>query len=76
MVLVATDKFIRQNVDIFSEAEVVALAEKVTQLQSTLEGNDKDVILATLDDLNHFSRPMAERAMDRAVGLALRGNKV
>ena len=76
MVLVATDKFIRQNVDIFSEAEVVGLAEKVTHLQSTLAGNDKDVILASLDDLNHFSRPMAERAMDRAVGLALRGNKV
>lgn len=76
MVLVATDKFVKQNVDIFSEEEVLSLAEKVTELKQLVDENDKDAILKSLDELNFYSRPLAERAMDRAVGLALKGNKV
>lgn len=76
MVLNATDKFVRQNIDIFTQEEVNGLAENVVQLQETIETQDKDKILTALDKLNHYSRPLAERAMDRAVGLALKGNKI
>lgn len=76
MVLNATDKFVKQNVDIFSENEIITLAEKAEMLQNMVKQEDKDQILSAMDELNNYSRPLAERAMDRAVALALKGNKV
>ncbi|MBK8388081.1 MAG: Fe-S protein assembly chaperone HscA [Saprospiraceae bacterium] len=76
MVLNATDKFVKQNVDIFSESEIITLAEKAEMLQNMVKQEEKDQILSAMDELNNYSRPLAERAMDRAVALALKGNKV
>jgi len=76
MVLNATDKFVKQNVDIFSESEIITLAEKAEKLQQMVIQENKDQILSAMDELNNYSRPLAERAMDRAVALALKGNKV
>ncbi|MFZ1787734.1 MAG: Fe-S protein assembly chaperone HscA [Saprospiraceae bacterium] len=76
MVLNATDKFVKQNVDIFSESEIITLAAKAEMLQNMVKQEEKDKILSAMDELNNYSRPLAERAMDRAVALALKGNKV
>jgi hypothetical protein len=34
------------------------------------------LLQAAIEELNHFSRPFAERVMDIAVSMALKGNRI
>ena len=75
-VILASAKFIEQNAAIFSELEVKDLKTYIQKLKEAVEGTDKDLINKAMDELNTFSRPLAERAMDHNISEAMKGKKL
>ena len=75
-VILASAKFIEQNAAIFSEVEVKDLKSYIQKLKEAVEGTDKDLINKAMDELNTFSRPLAERAMDHNISEAMKGKKL
>jgi molecular chaperone HscA len=75
-VLQATNKFLKQNVDILSKEEVEGLLAMAKLLEEAVAGEDKDLINKQMELLNDFARPLAERAMDRTVSEAMQGKKI
>ena len=75
-VLQATDKFLQQNISIFSKDESEAVLAYSKNLESAVEGEDKDLIQKYMDELNEFARPLAERAMDYTISEAMKGKSI
>lgn len=75
-VILASAKFIEQNEAIFTKEEIIALNEFVQKLKDAVAGTDKDIINKAMDELNTFSRPLAERAMDHNISEAMKGKKL
>ncbi len=76
MVLQATDKFLKQNINIFSKEETENVLDFANKLNEAVEGEDKDLIQKCMDDLNDFARPLAERAMDNTIAEAMKGKEI
>jgi len=68
-----TAKFITQNNSILSEEEVTTLEKFASELTTAIAGSDKDAIESKMEELNAYSRPIAERAMDANIATALKG---
>ena len=69
-------RFLEKN-----EAQVSAQeksdTEKLTEsLKLALNSGDKDLILKSIDELNEFTRPFAERLMDTAISVAMKGKAI
>ena len=75
-VLQATDKFLQQNISIFSKDESEAVLDYSKKLANAVEGEDKDLIQKYMDELNEFARPLAERAMDYTISEAMKGKQL
>lgn len=75
-ILSVTEKFIAKNVSLLTKEEMVATAAAMQNLQMALTMNDKNLIQTKIEELNEISRPFAERAMDQAVGGALKGKQI
>jgi molecular chaperone HscA len=75
-VLQATDKFLQQNLAIFSKEESEAVLEFAKNLDLAVKGEDKDEIQKCMDELNEFARPLAERAMDHTIANAMKGKSL
>ena len=75
-ILSVTEKFIGKNGDLLSKDELVATAEAMQALQLALTMEDKNLIQTKMEELNEITRPFAERAMDIAVGAALKGKTI
>lgn len=75
-VLQATDKFLKQNISIFSKEESESVLDFATKLKEAIEGEDKDLIQKYMDELNDFARPLAERAMDYTIAEAMKGKAI
>ena len=75
-VLQATDKFLQQNISIFSKDESEAVLDYSKKLANAVEGEDKDLIQKYMDELNEFARPLAERAMDYTISEAMKGKSI
>lgn len=71
-----TEKFIKQNATVLDEQEKINLLEMLTTIKSMIEGTDLDAIKSTIEILNEYSRPIAERALDHQVTLALSGKQI
>jgi len=71
-----TTKFLRQNDAILTEEEKQVLQTLATGIELSIEGTDKDAIQAAMDEINEYSRPIAERAMDANIADALKGKGV
>ncbi len=74
--LEATEKFIAKNANLLSKEEMIATAEAMQALQLSLTMTDKNLIQSKIEALNEISRPYAERAMDEAVGKAMKGKLI
>lgn len=74
--LSTTEKFIQKNAAHLTKDELMqtASAMQALQLASTME--DKDLIQTKIEELNNISRPYAERIMDEAVSMAMKGKTV
>lgn len=75
-VIMATSKFLEQNKDILSDAEIKGVEELNGLLIDSVKGEDKDLINKYMDDLNTFAQPLAQKAMDRTISEAMKGKKV
>lgn len=75
-VIQASHKFIQQNEKMLSESDKEELGTYLSRLQEAINARDKQQIIVVMDELNTFSRPLAEQALDFAVKQALAGKKV
>ncbi len=75
-ILLSSEKFIKQNETILSEDEILTLKKHLDQLRISVAGEDKDLINKEMQNLNEFSTPLAHRALDHNIGLAIKGKAV
>ncbi len=74
--LLTTEKFMQKNFDQLTAVEVTETSLAMQSLQLSLDMNDKNLIQTKTGELNDISRPYAERIMDLAIGMAMKGNKI
>ena len=74
--LQAADKFLQQHRSLLSEEELRQTNSLIEALAGAVKGEDKDAILQAIDKLNEYTRPFAERAMDKTIAEAMKGKKV
>jgi molecular chaperone HscA len=75
-ILDVTEKFLTKNTELITKEEMLATAQAMQNLQLALTMDDKNLIQTKIEELNEISRPFAERAMDAAVGGALKGKTI
>ncbi len=68
-----SEKFIEQNAAILSSEEVKTLKSHIGTLRSQIESGTKDDINGAMDALNAYSTPLAQRALDHNIAVALKG---
>ncbi|RTL59816.1 MAG: Fe-S protein assembly chaperone HscA [Sphingobacteriales bacterium] len=71
-----TQNFINKNREHLTEAEINATGNAVKNLQDAMAKEDKDAIQRKIEALNELSRPYAERLMDKAISMAMKGKSV
>ncbi|HMG81859.1 MAG TPA: Fe-S protein assembly chaperone HscA [Ferruginibacter sp.] len=74
--LETTEKFIQKNAALLSKEELMETANAMQALQLSITMEDKDLIHTKVEELNDISRPYAERIMDQAVSLAMKGKAI
>lgn len=74
--LLATTKFLKQNADWLSTEESEGIIERRDKLELATKGQDKDLIYRLLQELNDFSTPLAQKALDISIAHALKGTKI
>lgn len=74
--LLTTERFIQKNAALLSKEELSETAIAMQALQLSLTMQDKNLIHEKVEALNNISRPYAERVMDQAVSLAMKGKMV
>jgi len=74
-VLLHLDKFIAGNASLFDESSIIKMQELGQILNQKVKEDDKSAIDQAMHELNSFTRPLAELALDHAVAAALVGNK-
>jgi molecular chaperone HscA len=71
-----TEKFINKNAALLSREELMDTAAAMQALQLSITLEDKDLIHTKIEELNNISRPYAERVMDQAIAVAMKGRTV
>ncbi len=74
--LATTEKFINKNATYLSQEELMQTAAAMQALQLAITMEDKDLIHTKVETLNDISRPYAERIMDQAIAVAMKGKSV
>lgn len=69
-------RFLEKNAVLLSEEEITTTKQRCEFLRNTLTNSDKDTILQGIDALNEYTRPFAERLMNKAVSSALSGTHI
>jgi molecular chaperone HscA len=75
-ILDTTRQFIDKNRSFLTEEEVAVTKQAMDELNKTLSHGDKDQVYAAIEKLNEISRPYAERLMDNAIGIAMKGKTI
>lgn len=71
-----TEKFLATHHALLNETEIEATKAKIESLRKELTNIDRHIIQQSIEDLNQFTRPFAERVMDWAIGESMRGKKI
>lgn len=74
--IATTNAFLEKNKEHLTDIEITATRNAVEELRQAAQGNNKDQIQVLHEKLNDISRPFAERIMDLAIGLAMKGKKI
>ena len=74
--LATTEKFIQKNAAHLAKEEMIQTAAAMQALQLSLTMEDKDLIHTKVEELNDISRPYAERIMNQAIAVAMKGKAV
>ena len=75
-VVLAAEKFVVQNASILSAEEIEATKALTEQLRTTVSGDSKDMINAAMEDLNVYTEPLAHRALDANIAVAMKGKQL
>lgn len=70
------ERFLQKNSDYVSIAEITETTKYIQALKDALTSGDKDLIHKSIDELNEFTRPFAERLMDQAISTAMKGKSI
>lgn len=70
------ERFLEKNADQVSEKEAADTLKLVQILKSALSSDKKDLIHKSIDELNEFTRPFAERLMNTAISSAMKGKAI
>jgi molecular chaperone HscA len=74
--LETTTKFIQKNATLLTQQEIIDTANALQALQLAITMDDKDLIHVKIEELNNLSRPFAERVMDQAIAVAMKGKSI
>ena len=74
--LETTERFIQKNIVLLTKEEMNDSAAAMQAPQLALTMDDKDLIHSKVEALNDISRPYAERIMDQAIAVAMKGKTV
>ena len=75
-VVLASEKFVKQNQDILSDTEIATTKTLTDDLRKSVSGDDKNIINAAMEALNIYTEPLAHRAMDVNIATAMKGKKI
>ena len=71
--IVELESVMKKDGDLLDDAEKGRLNRQIAVLRNAALGSDRDYIDAEAQELGRLSQPFAERRMDRAIGVALKG---
>jgi len=74
--LYTVERFLQKNSDFLSIAEIAETTQYIKTLKEALTSGDKDAIHKAIDAINEFTRPFAERLMDVAISVAMKGKSI
>lgn len=72
----STTQFIRKNKEFLTKQELSETETAIQQLSGLLTTGSKDEIQRGIESLNEISRPYAERLMDEAISIAMKGKRI
>ena len=72
----ATQQFLEKNTSFLSDEEIAKTTNAMMYLRNLLLSDKKDEIHKAIEQLNEISRPYAERLMDHAISVALKGKTI
>lgn len=75
-ILQTAEKFVSKNSQYLQLNEIEQTYLLADALRNTLASGNKDLIHQHIETLNNYTRPFAERIMDIAVAMAMKGKKV
>lgn len=75
-IIYTTERFINKNSNLLSDEELTGTKQRIEAVRGLTEQDDRQLLQTAIDELNNFSRPFAERVMDIAVSMALKGNRI
>ena len=70
------ERFLTKNTEQVSETEIADTQKLILALKNALGSGDKDLIHKSIDELNEFTRPFAERLMNTAISTAMKGKAI
>jgi molecular chaperone HscA len=70
------ERFLAKNAEQVSEQETTDTQNLINALKNALGSGDKDLIHKSIDELNEFTRPFAERLMNTAISTAMKGKAI
>ncbi len=76
VLLETTKNFLQKNGGLLSHEENERTSNAINDLEKQIISGGKDEIHEAIEALNEVSRPYAERVMDEAIGVAMRGKKI
>jgi len=76
LILDTTGQFLEKNSLFLTVEELSLTKQAMIELDSLLNNGDKDTIHTAIEKLNEISRPYAERIMDQAIGMAMKGKQI
>ncbi|HUH32882.1 MAG TPA: Hsp70 family protein, partial [Daejeonella sp.] len=70
------ERFLQKNNQYVSAEEIKDTQALLDDLKQALKSGDKDAIHKSIDEVNEFTRPFAERLMDQAISTAMKGKAI
>jgi len=75
-IIYTVERFLQKNSGHLSGEEIDQTHQYIESLKNALTSGDKDHIHKAIDAINEFTRPFAERLMDKAISVAMKGKSI
>lgn len=76
-IIYTTLRFIEKNTNLLTGSEITGAKQRIDTLRGLLKrSTDRHELQSSIEELNDYSRPFAERLMDTAVSTALKGKQI